>query len=86
MLSTILGYLFKISCPRKGGVEGRMESQTDWNALEEKTDEEIREAAQSDPDAHFLDEEWFENAVLVSTSPGTPMLPRPSFTTGGGSS
>ncbi len=45
-----------------------MESQTDWEALEEKTDEEIREAVESDPDAHFLDEEWFENAVLVNPS------------------
>ncbi|WP_251980644.1 BrnA antitoxin family protein [Salinibacter ruber] len=45
-----------------------MESQTDWDALEEKTDEEIREAVESDPDAHFLDEEWFENAELVNPS------------------
>lgn len=45
-----------------------MESQTDWDALEEKTDEEIREAARSDPDARLLDEEWFENAVLVNPS------------------
>ena len=45
-----------------------MESQTDWDALEEKTDEEIREAAQSDPDTYFLDEEWFENAELVNPS------------------
>ena len=45
-----------------------MESQTDWEALEEKTDEEIREAAQSDPDARLLDEEWFENAEFVNPS------------------
>ena len=45
-----------------------MEGHTDWEALEEKTDEEICEAAQSDPDTHFLDEEWFENAVFVNPS------------------
>ena len=32
-----------------------MESQTDWEALEKKTDEEIREAVESDPDTYFLD-------------------------------
>jgi uncharacterized protein (DUF4415 family) len=45
-----------------------MESQTDWEALEEKTDEEIREAVESDPDTHFLDEDWFEAATFVSPS------------------
>lgn len=38
------------------------------DALEEKTDEEIREAVESDPDAYFLDEDWFESAVLVNPS------------------
>ena len=45
-----------------------MESQTDWEALEEKTDEEIREAVESDPDAYFLDEDWFEAATFVNPS------------------
>jgi uncharacterized protein (DUF4415 family) len=45
-----------------------MESQTDWEALEEKTDEEIREAVESDPDTHFLDEDWFEAATFVNPS------------------
>ena len=45
-----------------------MESQTDWDALEEKTDEEIREAVESDPDTYFLDEDWFEAATFVNPS------------------
>ena len=45
-----------------------MESQTDWEALEEKTDEEIREAIESDPDTYFLDEDWFEAATFVNPS------------------
>ena len=44
------------------------ESQTDWNALEEKTDEEIRAAVERDPDAYFLDEDWFEAATFVDPS------------------
>ena len=44
------------------------ESQTDWDALEEKTDEEIREAVEGDPDAYFLDEDWFEAATFVDPS------------------
>ena len=43
-----------------------MESQTDWEALEKKTDEEIREAVEGDPDTHFLDEDWFEAATFPS--------------------
>ncbi|MFB6232471.1 MAG: BrnA antitoxin family protein [Salinibacter sp.] len=42
-----------------------MESQTDWEALQEKTDEEIEEAVREDPDAVLLDEEWFQKAKLV---------------------
>ncbi len=45
-----------------------MDGRTDWDALEEKTDAEIREAVESDPDAHLLDEKWFENAVFVRPS------------------
>ena len=45
-----------------------MESQTDWKALEKKTDEEIREAVESDPDTYFLDEDWFEAATFVNPS------------------
>ena len=48
-----------------------MESQTDWDALEKdalekKTDEEIREAAQSDPETHLLDEEFRECCIRQS--------------------
>ena len=45
-----------------------MQSQTDWEALEKKTDEEIREAVESDPDTYFLDEDWFEAATFVNPS------------------
>ena len=45
-----------------------LQSETDWDALEEKTDEEIREAVESDPDAYFLDEDWFEAATFVDPS------------------
>jgi uncharacterized protein (DUF4415 family) len=33
-----------------------------------KTDEEIREAVESDPDTYFLDEDWFEAATFVNPS------------------
>lgn len=42
-----------------------MESHTDWEALQEKTDEEIERAVREDPDAVLLDEDWFEKAKLV---------------------
>ncbi|MFB6274494.1 MAG: BrnA antitoxin family protein [Salinibacter sp.] len=45
-----------------------MESQTDWGALREKTDEEIRKAVESDPDTFFLGDKWFENAEFVDPS------------------
>jgi uncharacterized protein (DUF4415 family) len=45
-----------------------MESQTDWEALQEKTDEEIEAAVREDPDAVLLDKEWFEKAKLVVPS------------------
>jgi len=44
------------------------ESQTDWEALQEKTDEEIGRAVHEDPDAVLLDDEWFEKARLVVPS------------------
>ena len=45
-----------------------LRSETDWDALEEKTDEGIREAVESDPDAYFLNEDWFEAATFVDPS------------------
>lgn len=45
-----------------------MESETDWEALQEKTDEEIEQAVREDRDAVLLDEEWFEKAKLVVPS------------------
>ncbi len=42
-----------------------MEDHTDWEALQEKTDEEIERTVEEDPDAVLLDEEWFEKAKLV---------------------
>ncbi len=47
---------------------GELESRTDWDALEEKTDEEITQAVAEDPDAVLLDEDWFEKAKLVVPS------------------
>ena len=44
------------------------QSETGWDALEEKTDEELREAVESDPDAYFLDEDWFEAATFVDSA------------------
>jgi uncharacterized protein (DUF4415 family) len=52
---------------RRRRTPGR-ESQTDWEALEEKTDEEIEAAVREDPDAVLLGEEWFEKAKLVVPS------------------
>ena len=45
-----------------------MKSRTDWEALEEKTDEQIRKDVEGDPDAYFLDEDWFEAATFVNPS------------------
>ena len=45
-----------------------MESRTDWEALEEKTDEQIRKDVERDPDAYFLGEDWFEAATFVNPS------------------
>ncbi len=45
-----------------------MESQTDWEALEEKTVEEIREAVEGDPETYFLGEDWFEAATFIAPS------------------
>jgi uncharacterized protein (DUF4415 family) len=47
---------------------GELESRTDWEALEEKTDEEIDQAVSEDPDAMLLDEDWFRKAKLVVPS------------------
>lgn len=46
----------------------RLESHTDWEALENTTDEEILRAVEDDPDTYLLDGEWFENAVFVNPS------------------
>ena len=45
-----------------------LESKTDWERVENLTDEDIHEAVKEDPDAFLLSEDWFENAVLVSPS------------------
>jgi hypothetical protein len=44
----------------------QLESKTDWERIEGLTDEEIHRAVEEDPDSFLLDENWFENAVLVS--------------------
>ena len=43
------------------------EGKTDWDHMEGLADEQIRRAAEEDPDQFLLDEEWFENATLVMT-------------------
>lgn len=46
----------------------QLESKTDWERVQNLTDEEIHQAVQEDPDAYLLDEEWFETATLVNPS------------------
>ncbi|MFB6098489.1 MAG: BrnA antitoxin family protein [Salinibacter sp.] len=43
-----------------------LESKTDWDRVEDLSDEEIHQAVEDDPDAFLLGDDWFENAVLVS--------------------
>ena len=45
-----------------------MKSQTDWEVLQEKTDEEIEQDVLVDPDTVLLNEERFEKAKLVVPS------------------
>ncbi len=45
-----------------------MQSQTDWKALQSKTDAEIQQGIDADPDAHALDEDWFQVAQSVVPS------------------
>lgn len=44
----------------------RLEDQTDWERLENLSDEEIEEAVEEDPDQVMLDRKWFEQAKLVA--------------------
>lgn len=46
----------------------QLEDRTDWEALRQKTDEEIEQAVREDPDAVLLDKDWFEKAKLVVPS------------------
>jgi len=43
-----------------------MEDDTDWEGLQDKTDEEIEQAVREDPDAVLLDKEWSETEKLVA--------------------
>ncbi len=44
----------------------RSKGRTDWDRVDRMTDEEIRAAAESDPDAHLDDEAfWAKAAVLM---------------------
>jgi len=45
-----------------------MESQTDWEALQAKTDAEIQRDIDADSDAHALDADWFQVAQSVVPS------------------
>lgn len=42
--------------------------RTDWERLREMTDDEIEEAARSDPDTVLLDKDWFQTAQFVVPS------------------
>jgi uncharacterized protein (DUF4415 family) len=41
------------------------DNQTDWARVDAMTDEEIEEAARSDPDAQLTDADYWKNAVPV---------------------
>ncbi len=41
------------------------ESSSDWERVDNLTDEEITQAVREDPDQQILTEEWFEKATLV---------------------
>lgn len=43
----------------------QIESRTEWERLEDLSDEEIEEAVMNDPNATLLDEEWFQKAQFV---------------------
>ena len=45
-----------------------MKSQTDWKALQAKTDADIQQDIASDPDTHILDADWFRVAQGVNIS------------------
>ena len=45
-----------------------MQSQTDWKALQAKTDAEIQQDIDAGPDAHALDKDWFQVAQSVVPS------------------
>ena len=45
-----------------------MKSQTDWKALQAKTDADIQQDIASDPDTHILDADWFQGAQGVMPS------------------
>jgi len=43
-----------------------MEGHTDWEGVQDKTDEEIEQAVREDSDAVLLDKEWSETEKLVA--------------------
>lgn len=43
----------------------QIESRTDWERLQELSDEEIEAAVAEDPDMMLLDEEWFQKAQFI---------------------
>jgi hypothetical protein len=51
------------------------EGQTDWDRLEEMSDEEITQAVEEDPDQEILDEEWFERAHVRPPRSGGVTVP-----------
>lgn len=51
------------------------EGQTDWDRLEEMTDEEITQAVEEDPEQEILDDEWFERAHVRPPRSGGVTVP-----------
>jgi hypothetical protein len=46
-----------------------MESRTDWDRLNNLSDEDIKQAVDEDPDAELLDTEWFKGSRWIAPEP-----------------
>jgi hypothetical protein len=53
----------------KRSVADRRKGQTDWRQVDALSEEEIEEAARSDPDAQPTEAEFWKNATLRMTEP-----------------
>jgi uncharacterized protein (DUF4415 family) len=50
----------------------RGESQTDWDAVKAKTEEELAADTASDPAWNGIDDEWMRNAIVVHNALSRP--------------